>query len=366
MKRCLIPFLFIFSGLAQSASFDCTKAHSFSEKEICSDPSLSQEDDELFAIFKSVREKSGNSKDFKQMARRLWNEREECQSNQCVTNWYAHAKEIYLTMLNVPSSEAGAAAHSSPSSPSEDAFIQAVKSSQTSSEQAKNDMVRGGIKARRDRELCKVISSKSVINWRGKVTKLDANSDGKGVLEVEISDGISLKTWNNSLSDMYDNTLIDPGTDLFEAASSLSKGQDVTFSGDFASDQNKGECAKEASFGLQGGLREPEFIFRFSSIKTASPLEPVATEQQKKTAREIYNILLKGFTKSCVLIGQGDDNGAISAVNDMIFPGNQKNPVTMEQGVFLGMKDYFMQYRNLNEQNCESYARGFISYSMQQ
>lgn len=129
-------------------------------------------------------------------------------------------------------------------------------------------MQRGGVKAARDKKLCKAIGSRKVTDWVGQVTKVGANSDGKGILEVELAKGIIIKTWNNSLSDMGDHTLIEPGSAVFNTASNFSEGQIIKFSGTFLRGIEN-ECVRESSLSLQGTLDEPEFIFRFSSV---SPL----------------------------------------------------------------------------------------------
>ena len=122
--------------------------------------------------------------------------------------------------------------------------------------------------AKGDKKLCKAIGSRKVTDWVGQVTKVGANSDGKGILEVELAKGIIIKTWNNSLSDMGDHTLIEPGSAVFNTASNFSEGQIIKFSGTFLRGIEN-ECVRESSLSLQGTLDEPEFIFRFSSV---SPL----------------------------------------------------------------------------------------------
>lgn len=91
-------------------------------------------------------------------------------------------------------------------------------------------------------------------------------------LMIQISnaenEGIIIKTWNNSLSDMGDHTLIEPGSAVFNTASNFSEGQIIKFSGTFLRGIEN-ECVRESSLSLQGTLDEPEFIFRFSSV---SPL----------------------------------------------------------------------------------------------
>jgi len=167
-------------------------------------------------------------------------------------------------------------------------FVRIVSSAQAEAKGAQNDMQVGGIKAKRDRALCDSGLSYVVNDWVGKIDRIDSNSDGKGVVSVSIASDILVKTWNNDLSDLVDRTLIEPGTPLFEAASSMSAGQYVTFSG-LLFRGSDGDCVKEASLTLKGKVAEPEFIFRFDKIAryvpgastppitvTPAPAKPVA------------------------------------------------------------------------------------------
>lgn len=158
-----------------------------------------------------------------------------------------------LTMVQMPSDEAE--------------FVAIISQAQEAIKSSTNDMQVGGVKASRDADLCKLITETSINGWLGKVEDIGANSDGKGVISLELADGITLKTWNNSFSDGSDNTLIESGTDVFEAASSLKNGDIVRFSGDFIAD--KSSCLREASLSLRGKISSPEFIFRFRNITKA-------------------------------------------------------------------------------------------------
>lgn len=151
---------------------------------------------------------------------------------------------------------------------SEANFVAIVAEGQQNARDAQNDMQRGGVKATRDKKLCKAIASRRVTDWVGRVTEVGANSDGKGVLAIELAKDITVKTWNNAISDIGDHTLLEPGSDVFNTASHFSKGQVVKFSGSFVRGIEN-ECVNESSLTLQGKLDEPEFIFRFSSV---SPL----------------------------------------------------------------------------------------------
>lgn len=149
--------------------------------------------------------------------------------------------------------------------PQEENFIKIISQAQADAKNADNDMQKGGIKVRRDKSICALMPNKAVKNWVGKVNKVGANSDGKGVLVVTLAKGVTLKTWNNDFSDMSAKTLIDPNSKLFQNASMLKKGDSITFSGTFLPGKD-GECIYEGSMSLSGKLRDPEFIFRFSSV----------------------------------------------------------------------------------------------------
>jgi hypothetical protein len=73
-------------------------------------------------------------------------------------------------------------------------------------------------------------------------------------------------------SDIGANTLMNPDSAVFKAASNLKPGQTVEFSGDFPTDQFSGGCFMESSLTLDGKIEEPDFIFRFSEVAPASPM----------------------------------------------------------------------------------------------
>jgi hypothetical protein len=168
---------------------------------------------------------------------------------------------------------------------SEASFIQAVDKARSDADSAENDMQKGGIKAVRDHTICSTLTSFEVPDWVGTVKTVDSNSDGKGVLEIEIAPDILVKTWNNSLSDIGTNSLIQPGTPVFESASAMKPGQLVTFSGTFFRGMS-GDCLNEGSLTLDGKLKSPEFIFRFATIANYEAPQPTSTahEQPKPAA----------------------------------------------------------------------------------
>lgn len=153
----------------------------------------------------------------------------------------------------------------------ETSFIKAVQSASESFANATNDLAKGGTRRERAKAVCMAIPSPSIKDWIGTITELTTNGDGLGVLSVKLSDNISVKTWNNAVSDVFDKTLIDPDSSVFKVLSQLKKGDKIKFSGQFTKDHNKTDCYHEASVSLAGSMEEPEYIFKFSSISTYNP-----------------------------------------------------------------------------------------------
>lgn len=88
-------------------------------------------------------------------------------------------------------------------------------------------------------------------------------------------------------------------------------------------------------------------------------------EKEQEQAKEAIHVLKTSFSNACVRIGSGDDEGALKEINDAIYPGGQKNPYPMDRNTFKNIKDFYMQYRVLNEKNCDSYTDDLIQKSAQ-
>jgi hypothetical protein len=144
------------------------------------------------------------------------------------------------------------------------AVIAAVEKARQQYAAATNDLAKGASRPARATAICAALRSRSVAGWVGRVSTLSSNADGKGVLAIEIAPNVLIKTWNNGLSDTWDQTLIEPSSPLFAVASQLHKGQIVRVGGTFF--QNASDCVHEASMSLADSIDEPEFIFRFGSI----------------------------------------------------------------------------------------------------
>ena len=148
------------------------------------------------------------------------------------------------------------------------AFLAAISKGIEAGGIAKNDMQKGAALFLRDKAICASLpSGKRVKDWHGEVYSINANSDGKGVLVMEIHDDAWVSTWNNAFSDIGTGTLIEPESALFNNVSNLSSGDKVIFSGEFFT-AHEG-CTKMQNMMLSSKLARPEFVFKFSDVRLA-------------------------------------------------------------------------------------------------
>ncbi|WP_414617294.1 DUF4431 domain-containing protein [Yersinia intermedia] len=94
MNKAGLLMLFICTSTS-AASFDCTKASSYSEKLICSDATLSAQDDALSLDYKQARKATGNRSTFKMQVKENWRAREQCKTPECVTEWFERSSLFY-------------------------------------------------------------------------------------------------------------------------------------------------------------------------------------------------------------------------------------------------------------------------------
>jgi len=144
-------------------------------------------------------------------------------------------------------------------------FINAVVSARTSYNSAANELAAGGMRSARQQAICNAVINQQASDWVGRIETLTSNGDGKGVVSLSMTQYIHVATWNNSLSDIRDHTLIDPTSSMFKELAALKVGDLVKFSGQFSSSNT--DCVGEQSVTLQGSMTKPEFTMRFTSIR---------------------------------------------------------------------------------------------------
>ncbi len=89
---------------------------------------------------------------------------------------------------------------------------------------AKNEIQQSTLRDRRKESISNILQNRTIHNWEGAVSNLRTNSDGDAVLRVSLSKNITIKTWNNSLSDIGSNTMIKKGSNLYSKLWDLSEG----------------------------------------------------------------------------------------------------------------------------------------------
>lgn len=145
-------------------------------------------------------------------------------------------------------------------------FIDAVTKYAKAFRSMKNELQRSALRDKRKQHLSQILSSPSVHSWVGKINQLETNTEGKAILSVEISPDIDIKTSNNAISDTLwtSTTLIEKDTPVFNSLFNLSAGTTVEFSGNFY--RSEEDFIRELSMTIVGSMRNPEFLFKFSSV----------------------------------------------------------------------------------------------------
>lgn len=146
----------------------------------------------------------------------------------------------------------------------EQQFVDLIQDYASRYKTANNDMAKGAVRYSRAQAICSLMAETAATDWRGKIEKLSSNGEGKGVLSLQISNNIEIKTWNNALSDLSDQTLIIPGTTLHNNVVTMRPGQSVIFSGTFI--RSKDDCFREGSMTMDGSMVDPEFVFKFTNV----------------------------------------------------------------------------------------------------
>lgn len=229
---------------------------------------------------------------------------------------------------------------------SERKFIDVVVQSQRDNMNAKNDMQRAGMRTTRDEAICGVIGDGTVFRWVGKIKYLGSLSLGKGALDIEIAPGITLKTTRDSFYN--EESSIDVKSNLFKKVSIMNVGDNVLFSGRFIKKGYHSElCAEETSFSISNGLSDPEFAFKFTDVIKNEP-----TKEQIIKEQERVKSVAKAFTKACIFISNNDDKGAREAMNSISLPDGKKVDKISDEA-YKGIKDYFIQHKDLNEESCK-------------
>ncbi|HIY24213.1 MAG TPA: TM2 domain-containing protein [Candidatus Brachybacterium merdigallinarum] len=147
------------------------------------------------------------------------------------------------------------------------AMSDAVATGRSSAESAETDLQRANVLNVRSDSLCESVPDGAVNDWVGTVVTVDANGEGKAVVTISIEEDIEIGTWNNAFSDTGDGTLIEQGTDLYDAALQLAPGDSVRFSGTLKSGSDPNDrCYYTSNLTEVMSIDSPDYIINFSDL----------------------------------------------------------------------------------------------------
>ncbi|SKC51343.1 DUF2510 domain-containing protein [Krasilnikoviella flava] len=146
---------------------------------------------------------------------------------------------------------------------SEREFVTIVTDGFRSFDKADTDLQQSEAIRKRNEKVCSDVGS-TADSWTGVVVDVGANGEGKAWVEVEVAPNVTVLTWNNALSDTFDDTLIAPGSSMFENLVAMKEGDKVTFSGEFVRDDDA--CVQTTNVTQYFSGVDPQFLMRFSQI----------------------------------------------------------------------------------------------------
>jgi phospholipid-binding lipoprotein MlaA len=148
------------------------------------------------------------------------------------------------------------------------AMSDAVATGRTEAESAETDLQRANVLNVRSETMCESVPDGDVTDWIGTVVTVDANGEGKAVVVVSIEEDIEIGTWNNALSDSGDRTLIEQGSELYDAALELAPGDSVRFSGTLKSgSESNDRCYYTSNLTEVMSIESPDYIITFSELQ---------------------------------------------------------------------------------------------------
>lgn len=149
--------------------------------------------------------------------------------------------------------------------PEEQAFLDAFQHGKAQYEGASTELQRSVALTDRDAAMCAASNNGTMANWVGKIVNIGANNDGLATVEIELSEGVKIQTWNNAFSDITDNTLIPSSAPFFSTLVGMTEGALVTFSADSVPSDTS--CLKKANLTDAFYAIDPNFIVRFSDVR---------------------------------------------------------------------------------------------------
>ncbi|MFB0833747.1 hypothetical protein ACX8Z9_08180 [Arthrobacter halodurans] len=143
------------------------------------------------------------------------------------------------------------------------AFLAGIAKSAAAYSDASTELKRTKVVTDRDKAACAATGGK-FNGWEGEITTIGSNNDGHAHITVKVGDDVELATWNNALSDIGDDTLIQSGTKLWEKLLEMEEGATVLVSGEFVDGDNT--CVETSNLTETFNAASPDFVTRFTDV----------------------------------------------------------------------------------------------------
>lgn len=139
-------------------------------------------------------------------------------------------------------------------------FVQIVVDYAHKYPSALNDLQKSALVTERSKKILQIknFDGKKIKDWVGILTELKTTSDGDAYIKISISNGVTVSTWNNQISDIKTDTLIKQSSPLYKTLSEMQEGNIVKFSGMIGKSKNLLEADR---------MLEPDFLFRFQTVE---------------------------------------------------------------------------------------------------
>lgn len=147
-------------------------------------------------------------------------------------------------------------------------FVDTINKYKEAFDPGSNDLKKNKLLRNRNEDMCgPSFNPYNITGWVGKIKEISTNLEGKGILVVEIDKNIRIETWNNAFSDIFNNTLIEIDSIVYDQLIDLNEGEVVKFKGNFFSNE---ECIENQNLLLHSKIMKPSFTFKFTNLQPFS------------------------------------------------------------------------------------------------
>lgn len=138
-------------------------------------------------------------------------------------------------------------------------FLASVEEARTAAQAAGTPAAQTAIQSQRRDALCELLQDVAVTNWVGRVHALQADTEGRGIVTVKLTNDVVLTTAISPRNETEADTLVPRKSPLYADVSRYKTGDMVVISGEFLSSPET--CVADI-----GSLTEPAFVFKFSAL----------------------------------------------------------------------------------------------------